>query len=119
MLNKMCYNCLKRGTECDGTEDQVWTGCIYRKTDPEADRLFSIAFQIDRFSEDFDPYEYRDQVEDPAAHVQQIQSDLKDGNFEPYRTFLENSIIDAPEEKYAVRAGTLLKALDKIQFNQK
>ena len=82
------------------------------------DPIAEVAFKIDRFSEDFDPYEYRDQVEDTAAHVQQIQSDLKDGNFEPYRTFLENAIIDAPKEKDAVRAGVLLKALDKIQFDQ-
>ena len=82
------------------------------------DPIAEVAFKIDRFSEDFDPYEYRDQVEDTAAHVQQIQADLKDGNFELYRTFLENAIIDAPEEKDAVRAGTLLKALDKIQFDQ-
>ena len=82
------------------------------------DPIAEVAFKIDRFSEDFDPYEYRDQVEDTAAHVQQIQADLKDGNFEPYRTVLENAIIDAPEEKDAVRAGVLLKALDKIQFDQ-
>ena len=82
------------------------------------DPIAEVAFKIDRFSEDFDPYEYRDQVEDTAAHVHQIQADLKDGNFEPYRTFLENAIIDSPEEKDAVRAGALLKALDKIQFDQ-
>ena len=82
------------------------------------DPIAEVAFKIDRFSEDFDPYEYRDQVEDTAAHVQQNQADLKDGNCEPYRTFLENAIIDAPEEKDAVRAGALLKALDKIQFDQ-
>ena len=82
------------------------------------DPIAEVAFKIDRFSEDFDPYEYRDWGEDTAAHVQQIQADLKDGNFEPYRTFLENAIIDAPEKKDAVRAGVLLKALDKIQFDQ-
>ena len=82
------------------------------------DPIAEVAFKIDRFSESFDPYEYKDQVEDTATHVQQIQADLKNGNFEPYRTFLENAIIDAPEEKDAVRAGALLKALDKIQFDQ-
>ena len=39
MLNRMCYDCVKRGTECNGTEDQVWTGCVYRKMDPEVGRL--------------------------------------------------------------------------------
>lgn len=30
--NSICYNCLKFGTECPGTNPQPWTGCIYRKT---------------------------------------------------------------------------------------
>ena len=31
-LNRMCKNCqLLGGPECDGTEVQAWTGCIYQK----------------------------------------------------------------------------------------
>lgn len=82
------------------------------------DPVAELAFKLDRFSEDFDPYDYKDQVEDPAAHVQQIQADLQAGNFEPYRTFLENAVIDAQEKRDAVRAGSLLKALDKVQYDQ-
>lgn len=79
------------------------------------DPIAELAFKLDRFSEDYDPYDYKDQVEDPAAHVQQIQDDLRAGNFAPYRTFLENAVMDAQEKRDAVRAGGLLKALDKIE----
>ena len=32
MLNRMCKNCLCLNADCAGTENQVWTGCIYKKT---------------------------------------------------------------------------------------
>lgn len=34
-LNSMCTNCLCLGKECAGTCNQVWTGCIYKKTKQE------------------------------------------------------------------------------------
>lgn len=30
-LNTMCWNCLERGKNCNGTTCQTWTGCVYRK----------------------------------------------------------------------------------------
>jgi len=82
------------------------------------DPITELAFKLDRFAEDFDPYEYRDRVDDTEANVRQIQSDLQNGNFSEYRTFLENAIIDAPEESTAELAGSLLKAIDKVQSEQ-
>lgn len=38
-LNSMCLDCICRGTDCDGTTEQVWTGCVYRQiktTEPSA-----------------------------------------------------------------------------------
>lgn len=32
MLNRMCKNCLCLNNGCVGTNNTVWTGCIYRKT---------------------------------------------------------------------------------------
>lgn len=31
-INPMCTDCTRRGTDCDGTTCETWTGCIYRKT---------------------------------------------------------------------------------------
>ncbi len=30
MMNPICNNCAKLGNGCPGTNNQVWTGCIYR-----------------------------------------------------------------------------------------
>lgn len=29
-LNPMCINCAKLNKSCNGTTNQVWTGCIYK-----------------------------------------------------------------------------------------
>lgn len=33
MLNKMCKKCARFGIDCKGTENQVWSGCVYKITD--------------------------------------------------------------------------------------
>lgn len=34
MLNRMCKKCVRFGIDCKGTENQVWSGCVYKITDP-------------------------------------------------------------------------------------
>ena len=52
------------------------------------DPIAELAFKLDRFAENFDPYEYMDQVDDVQAHIQEIKADLAAGNTAPYREFL-------------------------------
>lgn len=33
-INRMCTDCACYGFDCDGTTNQVWTGCIYRRERP-------------------------------------------------------------------------------------
>lgn len=33
MLNRMCKDCARLGSDCKGTQEQVWTGCVYYKKD--------------------------------------------------------------------------------------
>lgn len=42
MLNKMCENCLCLGNECKGTENQVWSGCIYKRTERHLVKMLKI-----------------------------------------------------------------------------
>lgn len=56
------------------------------------DPIAELAFKLDRFAENFDPYEYMDQVDDVQAHIQEIKADLAAGNTAPYREFLNMSI---------------------------
>lgn len=40
-INPMCTDCIRRGSDCDGTTCETWTGCIYRETAAQRDiRLF-------------------------------------------------------------------------------
>lgn len=40
-INSMCTDCIRCGSDCDGTTCETWTGCIYRETATQRDiRLF-------------------------------------------------------------------------------
>ena len=60
------------------------------------DPIAELAFKLDRFAENFDPYEYMDQVDDVQAHIQEIKADLAAGNTAPYREFLNTAMVRAP-----------------------
>lgn len=40
------------------------------------DPIAELAFKLDRFAENFDPYEYMDQVDDVQAHIQEIKAEM-------------------------------------------
>jgi len=78
------------------------------------DPIAELAFKLDRFAENFDPYEYMDQVDDVQAHIQEIKADLADGNTAPYREFLDTAIAEAREETAVEVAKVLRSQLDRI-----
>jgi len=80
------------------------------------DPITELAFKLDRFAENFDPYEYRDQVEDVQAHIQEIKANLAAGNTAPYREFLDTAIAESREETAVEVAKVLRSQLDKIEL---
>lgn len=78
------------------------------------DPIAELAFKLDRFAENFDPYEYMDQVDDVQAHIQEIKADLAAGNTAPYREFLNTAIKESGEETAVEVAKVLRSQLDKI-----
>ena len=78
------------------------------------DPIAELAFKLDRFAENFDPYEYMDQVDDVQAHIQEIKADLAAGNTAPYREFLNTAIAESREETAVEVAKVLKSQLDKI-----
>lgn len=40
-LNPMCEKCANYPTDCAGAYEQVWTGCVHRKTAPDESRTFA------------------------------------------------------------------------------
>ena len=78
------------------------------------DPIAELAFKLDRFAENFDPYEYMDQVDDVQAHIQEIKADLAAGKTAPYREFLDKAIAESREETAVEVAKVLRSQLDKI-----
>ena len=78
------------------------------------DPITELAFKLDRFAENFDPYEYMDQVDNVQAHIQEIKADLAAGNTAPYREFLDTAIAESREETAVEVAKVLRSQLDKI-----
>ena len=78
------------------------------------DPIAELAFKLDRFAENFDPYEYMDQVGDMQAHIQEIKADLAAGNTAPYREFLNTAIAESREETAVEVAKVLRSQLDKL-----
>ena len=81
------------------------------------DPIAELAFKLDRFAENFDPYEYMDQVDDVQAHIQEIKADLTAGNTAPYREFLNTAIAEAREETAVEVAKVLKKAHRSFRIN--
>ena len=78
------------------------------------DPIAELAFKLDRFAENFDPYEYMDQVDDVQAHIQEIKADLAAGRTAPYREFLDTAIKESREETAVEVAKVLKSQLDKL-----
>src|SRR5699024_3625407 len=104
----------------DGIRDRIVTGVqtcalpICRQAVVVNDPIAELAFKLDRFAENFDPYEYMDQVDDVQAHIQEIKADLAAGNTAPYREFLNTAIEEAGEETAVEIAKVLKSQLDKL-----
>ena len=78
------------------------------------DPIVELALKLDRLAENFDPYEYMDQVDDVQAHIQKIKTDLAAGNTALYREFLDTAIAESREETAVEVAKVLRSQLDKI-----
>ena len=71
------------------------------------DEAAKLAAEIDRFSKDFDPYEYQDSVDNWEIQVQNIADDIRNGNSKDYKKYL-GDIIDQSDNIEDVRKAAEL-----------
>lgn len=83
------------------------------------DPIAELAFKLDRFAENFDPYEYMDQVEDVQAHIIKINADLTAGNTASYREFLDEAIAECGEDTAVEIAKVLKSQLNKLESSKR
>lgn len=67
-LNPMCEKCANYPTDCAGTHEQVWTGCVHRETAPDENKTFAPK-KLRTMSDDqlLTAWEFTEHLEDPQC----------------------------------------------------
>lgn len=95
--------------------------CKERDIDPTArqepeqksDPIERLAADIDQFAFDYDPYEYRDTVDDRETALRELTASLQDGGAQGVRKWLQDITEDEPGE-WTAEAAALLDRLDQL-----
>ena len=75
------------------------------------DEAAKLAAEIDRFSRDFDPYEYSDTVDNWEVQVQNIAADIRSGNSGDYKKYLSDVVSESNNIEDVRKAAELLVKL--------
>ena len=75
------------------------------------DEAAKLAAEIDRFSSDFDPYEYKDTVDNWEVQVQNIADAIRSGNSADYKKYLSDVVSESNNIEDVRRAAELLVKL--------
>ena len=75
------------------------------------DEAAKLAAEIDRFSSDFDPHEYKDTVDNWELQVQNIAADIRNGNFADYKKYLGDVVSESDNIEDVRKAAELLVKL--------
>ena len=75
------------------------------------DEAAKLAAEIDRFSNDFDPYEYKDTVDNWEVQVQNIADDIRSGNSADYKKYLGDVVSQSDNIEDVRKAAKLLVKL--------
>ena len=74
-------------------------------------KIQTLAAELDQLSQDIDLYGYADTVADREAQVLMIVDDIRNGNIEPLRDFLQTAIEEGTDEDSERQAKELLAKL--------
>lgn len=75
------------------------------------DEAAKLAAEIDRFSSDFDPYEYKDTVDNWEIQVQNIADDIRNGKSADYKKYLGDVVAESDNIEDVRKAVELLVKL--------
>ena len=77
--------------------------------------VYDLAVDIDQFMENFDTYEYRDDVDDREENARNIERDIYDGKTDYLKKGLQEYIDDNRDPEQTKTAESLLRRLNLIQ----
>lgn len=85
---------------------------IQRREAPDPVGL--LAADIDRFAFDFDPYEYRDQVEDREAAVRELTVSIRHGDVRGIQDWLQDILDENEPGEDTAKAADLKQRLRRL-----
>lgn len=97
-LNPMCEKCANYPTDCAGTHEQVWTGCVHRETAPDENRTFAPK-KLRTLTDDqlLTAWEFTEHLEDPQCPTIRgwLMDEIERRYPERFNAWLDQ---DAPED---------------------
>lgn len=72
-----------------------------------------LAEELDALAEEFDPYEYRDNIQEDDSHIDDIINDLRNGKISGYMEFLQE--VAEEDEDNSVVAEILMDYLKEYK----
>ena len=85
---------------------------------PELDPIDQLASDIDQFAFEFDPYEYRDQVEDREAAVKDLAASLRHGGARGVQDWLQSVLDENEPGEDTAKVAELMQRLDQLAPEQ-
>lgn len=89
-----------------------------KKANDEVIRALNLAIDIDKFVEEYDPYEYVDRVESTEHEIERLYNDLVNKNMQGIKDFLNDIINNEDEEDifhYHVAAAELINRVNLFE----
>ena len=81
---------------------------------PQNDALAQLARDLDAFAFDYDPYEYKDQIDDREQAVHNVYSLLFTGETEPLCKWLRELTEEEEDNDVIIRANALFERVQRV-----
>lgn len=105
----------KRAYFCDSIGFKEIPNFVERLKDAEMEQL---AYDIDAFSFDYDPYEYKDCIESREEGVAEVLQSLGSGVTDHIKEFLSDIVEENQDPDYTENAKRLLDRMGKLEASQ-
>ena len=83
-------------------------------TEPQQDSIEQLAADIDQFTFDYDPYEYRNNADSREDALHELTATLRSGDASGVREWLQNIVNEDEPDETTQKAAELLERLDQL-----
>ncbi len=98
--------------DCDISENDLWNEVIRQHVDQTR---MDLAVRLDKFLEEYDPYEYRDRVDDRDENIRELKGNFSNGSTAAIQTTLQDIVeCSNTDDKERQQAAELLERVKDI-----